>query len=113
MAIQPIRLVQAGASTDLTQERGPFITGFDPDGAAAMGGGARGGAARRRESMAGRPLRGQVTQGTTKIAREAGVKKLVLTHLLAEESDEAMVREAGAYFEGTVIAASGGLALDV
>lgn len=38
VATQPIRLAQAGAPADLTQERGLLITGVDPDGAAATGG---------------------------------------------------------------------------
>ncbi len=38
VATQPIRLAQAGAPADLTQERGLLITGVDPDGAAAAGG---------------------------------------------------------------------------
>ena len=37
VATQPIRLAQAGAPADLTQERGLLITGVDPDGAAATG----------------------------------------------------------------------------
>ena len=57
--------------------------------------------------------RHSVLPAVARIAEEAGVGTLVLTHLLAEESDEAMVAEAGTYFEGTVIAAADGLALEV
>jgi ribonuclease BN (tRNA processing enzyme) len=48
-----------------------------------------------------------------KIAQAAGVGRLVLTHLLAEEDAASMVAEASAHFRGEVLVAREGLAIDV
>lgn len=48
-----------------------------------------------------------------RIAREAGVRRLVLTHLLAAERDEELAAEARSEFDGEIIVAADGLALEV
>ncbi|MEX0783034.1 MAG: MBL fold metallo-hydrolase [Dehalococcoidia bacterium] len=48
-----------------------------------------------------------------RIAREAGVKRLVLTHLCPGEKPDRLAREAAAIFPGEVLVADDGLALDL
>ena len=48
-----------------------------------------------------------------RVAREAGVPRLVLTHLLAAEREEELIAEAGREFGGEVLVASDGLALEI
>lgn len=48
-----------------------------------------------------------------RIARHAGVRTLVLTHLTPEERDAELVAEARQWFDGTIIVASDGLSLEV
>ena len=48
-----------------------------------------------------------------KIAQAAGVGRLVVTHLLAEEDEASMVAEAGEFFGGEVLVAREGMAIEV
>ena len=48
-----------------------------------------------------------------KIARAAGVKRLALTHLLPTEREDELLAAAGAAFDGEIIVARDGLALEV
>ena len=48
-----------------------------------------------------------------KIAQAAGVKRLALTHLLRTETEQELVAAAGAAFDGEIIIARDGLALEV
>lgn len=48
-----------------------------------------------------------------RIAREAGVRRLVLTHLLAAEREDELIAEAGREFGGEVLVAADGMALEV
>ncbi len=48
-----------------------------------------------------------------RIAREAGVRTLVLTHLTPAERDDELVADARQAFDGTIIVASDGLSLEV
>ncbi len=51
--------------------------------------------------------------GVAALAAEAGVKRLVLTHLLPQETDEELVAACAPHFDGEVIVASDGLQLEV
>ena len=48
-----------------------------------------------------------------RIARDAGVRTLVLTHLMPLERDWELVEDARRAFDGTIVVASDGLSLDV
>ena len=48
-----------------------------------------------------------------KLAAETGAPRLVLTHLLAEESDAALVAEASRHYGGEIVVARDGLSLEV
>jgi ribonuclease BN (tRNA processing enzyme) len=48
-----------------------------------------------------------------RIAKEAGVQRLILTHLNPGEKPERLAREAGAIFAGEILVAEDGMALDL
>ena len=48
-----------------------------------------------------------------KLAAETGVPRLILTHLLAEESAERLVAEASAHYKGEILVAWDGMSLEV
>lgn len=52
-------------------------------------------------------------QNAGRIAHEAGVQTLVLTHLLPEERDDDLVADVRRAFDGTIVIASDGLSLEI
>ena len=52
-------------------------------------------------------------EAAARIASEAGVKRLVLTHLCPGEKPERLAREAAAHFAGDILVAEDGLAIEV
>ena len=76
------------------------------DGGGPVGVGARGAVSRGAGTHS-------TAESAGRIARDAGVGTLVLTHILSLEHDWELVEEARRAFDGTIVVASDGLSLEV